>query len=123
MKRATVVSTLHAYRGAGVENLRRLREAGAVVAYGTDLGNEGTSAGIDAEELSLLSAAGLSFDAILDAVHEAALLAGVPGAISQGARADFMLVPEEALTDLALLARPTTVWIAGALRRGEASAP
>jgi imidazolonepropionase-like amidohydrolase len=118
-----VISTLHAYRGEGIENLRRLREAGAVVAYGTDLGNEGIAPGIDAEELSLLSAAGLSVGAILDAVHEAALLAGIPGTLTPGARADLMLVPEEALAQPALLAQPSRVWIAGVLRRGEASGP
>ena len=122
-RRLRVISTLHAYRGEGIENLRRLREAGAIVAYGTDLGNEGTSPGIDPEELSLLSAAGLSAGAILDAVHEAALLVGIPGTVTPGTRADLMLVPEEALSQPALLARPAQVWIAGALRRGEASAP
>jgi imidazolonepropionase-like amidohydrolase len=122
-RRLRVISTLHAYGGEGVENLRRLREAGAIVAYGTDLGNEGTSPCIDAEELSLLSAAGLSFQAILSAVHEAARLAGVPGTITPGARGDLMLVPEEARVQPALLARPTSVWIAGALRRGGASGP
>src|SRR3954466_8030750 len=60
-RKLRVISTLHAYRGDGVENLRRLREAGAVVVYGTDLGNEGTAPGIDAEELSFLAAAGLGF--------------------------------------------------------------
>jgi len=122
-RRLRVISTLHAYGGEGVENLRRLREAGAIVAYGTDLGNEGTSPGIDAEELSLLAAAGLSFDGILAAVAESARLAGVAGTIAPGERADLMLVPEEAAAQPALLANPMRVWIAGALRRGGASAP
>ena len=122
-RRLRVISTLHAYGGEGVESLRRLREAGAIVAYGTDLGNEGTAPGIDAEELSLLSAAGLSFESILRSVQEAALLAGVEGTIAPGARADLLLVPEEAMAQPALLARPTRVWIAGALRRGATSAP
>jgi imidazolonepropionase-like amidohydrolase len=122
-RRLRVISTLHAYGGEGVENLRRLREAGAIVAYGTDLGNEGTSPGIDAEELSLLAAAGLSFDAILGTVAESARLAGVARTIAPGERADLMLVPEEAVAQPALLANPTRVWIAGALKRGGASAP
>jgi imidazolonepropionase-like amidohydrolase len=122
-RRLRVISTLHAYGGEGIENLRRLRKAGAIVAYGTDLGNEGISPGIDAEELSLLSAAGFSVGAILDAVHEAALLAGIPGTLTPGARAGLILVPEEALVEPALLARPARVWIAGVLRRGEASGP
>jgi imidazolonepropionase-like amidohydrolase len=117
-KRLRVISTLHAYGGEGIENLRRLRAAGAVVAYGTDLGNEGTSPGIDGEELSLLEAAGLSFQAILEAVRESARLAGVSGTISRGTRADLLLVPEETLTQPLLLARPARVWIAGSLRQG-----
>lgn len=116
-RRLSVVSTLHAYGGEGIENLRRLRAAGAVVAYGTDLGNVGTSPGIDGEELSLLEAAGLSFTGILDAVRESARLAGVATAISRGARADLLLVPEESLTQPSLLARPVRVWIAGSLRQ------
>jgi len=122
-RRLRVISTLHAYGGEGVENLRRLRDAGAIVAYGTDLGNEGTSPGIDGEELSLLAAAGLSFEEILGAVAQSARLAGVSGAIAVGERADLMLVPEEAGRHPALLANPARVWIAGALRRGAASAP
>ena len=122
-RRLRVISTLHAYGGEGVENLRRLREAGAIVAYGTDLGNEGTTPGIDAEEISLLEAAGLSFDAILESVREAAKLAGVGGTIAPGGRADLLLVPEEAAAQPALLARPTRVWIAGAVRQGARSVP
>jgi imidazolonepropionase-like amidohydrolase len=122
-RRLRVVSTLHAYGGEGVDNLRRLREAGAIVVYGTDLGNEGTSPGIDAEELSLLASAGLSFDEILGSVREGARLAGFDEEIAAGARADLLLVPEEAVAEPALLANPTRVWIAGALRRDAASAP
>ncbi|MFL5453496.1 MAG: amidohydrolase family protein [Myxococcales bacterium] len=119
-KRLRVVSTLHAYGGEGIENLRRLRAAGAVVAYGTDLGNEGTSPGIDAEELSLLEAAGLTFQAVLEAVRESARLACASGTISRGARADLLLVPEESLAQPVLLARPARIWIAGSLRLGGA---
>jgi imidazolonepropionase-like amidohydrolase len=117
-RRLSVVSTLHAYGGEGIENLQRLRAAGAVVAYGTDLGNVGTSPGIDGDELSLLEAAGLSFREILEAVRESARLAGVSGTISPGARADLLLVPDEALSQPSLLARPARVFLGGSLRQG-----
>src|SRR5438105_3727601 len=57
-----IISTLRAFGGgeAALDNLRRLRAAGARVVYGTDLGNEGTVPGIDAGELSLLLQAGLT---------------------------------------------------------------
>lgn len=63
-----VISTLRAFGGssAAVENLRRLREAGAIVLYGTDFGNTRTT-GIDRVELELLAQAGLDLPAIVAA--------------------------------------------------------
>jgi imidazolonepropionase-like amidohydrolase len=63
-----VISTLRAFGGSSVavENLRRLREAGAVVLYGTDFGNTRTT-GIDRVELELLAQAGLDLPAIVAA--------------------------------------------------------
>jgi len=56
-----VISTLRAFGGSAttVDNLTRLRAAGATVLYGTDFGNTRT-AGIDETELGLLVDAGLS---------------------------------------------------------------
>jgi imidazolonepropionase-like amidohydrolase len=121
-RRLRVISTLHAWRGEGVDNLRRLQAAGARVVYGTDLGNEGTSPGIDEEEISLLAAAGLSPAGIVAASVEGAQLAGFAAKIAPGARADLVLVPDEALVEPRLLARCQRVWIAGGepVRRGEA---
>ncbi|MEZ4398435.1 MAG: hypothetical protein R3B06_00345 [Kofleriaceae bacterium] len=67
-----VVSTLAAFGGRAdaVDNLRRLRAAGAVVLYGTDLGNRRV-AGVDPDELALLAAAGLDGPAVVDALTTA----------------------------------------------------
>lgn len=55
-----VISTLKAFGSsqAAIDNLKRLRAAGATVLYGTDFGNS-TTAGIDPAEVALLSQAGL----------------------------------------------------------------
>lgn len=63
-----VISTLAAFGStSAIENLRALRAAGATVLYGTDLGNL-RDAGPSAEEMSLLSQAGLDRAAIVDAM-------------------------------------------------------
>jgi len=64
-----VISTLAAFGGgsATVENLRQLRAAGALVLYGTDLGNL-RDAGPSAEEIELLRKAGLDDAAITEAM-------------------------------------------------------
>lgn len=64
-----VISTLAAFGGsaAAVENLRQLRAAGALVLYGTDLGNL-RDAGPSAEEIELLRKAGLDDAAIAEAM-------------------------------------------------------
>lgn len=67
-----VISTLAAFGGgaAAIDNLRRLRAAGAIVLYGTDLGNRRV-AGIDPVELDLLAAAGLDGAAVVEAMTTA----------------------------------------------------
>ena len=114
-----LVSTLHAFGGtsAALDNLRRLRAAGVRVAYGTDLGNQGTAPGIDANELALLGKAGFSGrEAIEAATSAAAELLGEPdlGHLRKGAAASLIGVPEAALQDPRALARPTLVLIDGA---------
>lgn len=117
-RRAWLISTLHAYGGtsAALDNLRRLRAAGVRVAYGTDLGNQGTAPGIDAEELALLGKAGLSGrEAIETATAAGAELLGEPdlGHLREGAAASLIGVPEAALRDPRLLARPKLVIVDG----------
>src|SRR5438874_2263059 len=111
-RRGWVISTLHAFGGtpAALENLRGLRRAGARIVYGTDLGNEGTVPGIDAEELALLVKAGLSSaDVIAAATEAAADLLQEPqlGRVRTGASASIIGVREEALKDVRLLAKPS----------------
>jgi imidazolonepropionase-like amidohydrolase len=60
-----VISTLKAFGGsdAAIDNLKRLRAAGATVLYGTDFGNSKT-AGIDPEEIALMKTAGMTIEEI-----------------------------------------------------------
>lgn len=111
-----VISTLGAFGGDGaIDNLRRLREAGATVLYGTDLGNTVTAV-IDARELALLSRAGLDAGAILAAgTSEPARFWGLAelGTLEPGGAASFLLLDEDPLTDLSTLARPAVVVLDG----------
>ena len=114
-----VISTLHAFGGTAgaLDNLRRLRAAGVRVAYGTDLGNQGTAPGIDAKELELLASAGLSLREVIAAatVASAELLGEADlGHLRRGAAASVIGVPEAALQDARLLAHPPLVLIDGA---------
>lgn len=116
-KDKAVVSTLGAFGGTtnAVDNLRRLAAAGAIVLYGTDLGNRRTD-GIDAAELGLLADAGLDTDAIIDAAtRRPAELFDLPlGRLEVGAPASFLVFDEAPST--AELGRPTEVWIDGVRR-------
>jgi imidazolonepropionase-like amidohydrolase len=86
-RRTGIVSTLdiHAYGSrtpeldVAVDNLRRFAEAGGRVRYGTDLGNGPIPPGIHQTEAAHLAAAGLSVDAILQAMTLAPLRAGAEG--------------------------------------------
>lgn len=113
----TVISTLRAFGGssAAVDNLRRLRAAGATVLYGTDLGNTSTP-GVDAGELDLLEAAGMDAPAILEAMTTApAGLWGWDdlGRIAVDKAASLLLVPTDPAVDPSALVGPATVYIDG----------
>ena len=113
-----VVSTLKAVGGsaAAVANLRALKEAGARVVYGTDLGNQDTAPGIDAGELALLATAGLTAAEIVHAAtSEAASFAGFTdlGSLAPGKAASLLALPTNPLLDAAALAKPTWVLIDG----------
>jgi imidazolonepropionase-like amidohydrolase len=109
MRGKWVISTLRAF-GVAPARLRTLREAGVRVAYGTDLGNQGTAPRIDADELALLAEAGV--DPLEAATVRAAELLGLDGlgSLEVGARASVL-----AVDDLrpASLAEPLQVWIDG----------
>ena len=112
-----VVSTLMAFGGSrvAVDNLRRLHEAGVVVLYGTDLGNSPVL-GIDVDELALLRHAGLSPQQGLDAATTtAAAWWGLSelGALAPGRAATFLVLDDDPLEHLDVLARPSAVWIDG----------
>jgi imidazolonepropionase-like amidohydrolase len=104
-----VISTLNAF-DVPPARLRELREAGARVAYGTDLGNEGTAPGIDARELELIEAAGV--DPIAAATSASAALLSYPdlGSLAVGCAASLLAVRSLTPEDLA---RPEWVMIDG----------
>jgi imidazolonepropionase-like amidohydrolase len=109
MKGKWVISTLNAF-DVPPKRLRELRDAGARVAYGTDLGNEGTAPGIDIRELELLEAAGI--DPLPAATSAAAALLSFPdlGGLAVGCAASLLAVRSLAPEDLA---RPEWVMIDG----------
>jgi imidazolonepropionase-like amidohydrolase len=118
-KRTWIISTLHAFGGTptALANLGRLRSGGARIVYGTDLGNQGTSPGIDAQELALLAQAGFSAGEVIAAATTAAAeLLGDPdlGRLTKGAAASVIGVREESLKDVRLIAQPRLVLIDGA---------
>lgn len=94
-----------------LENLARLEKAGGRIVFGTDLGNGGR-AGIDIEELQLMSQAGLPAERILrSATRDAADWLGLPerGRIRVGAVADLLLVESDPRRDWSVLADPRLV--------------
>lgn len=123
-----VISTLAAFGGApsAVDNLRRLRAAGATVLYGTDLGNT-RDAGISAEEIDLLTAAGLDGQAIVDAgTRTPATYWGLldpagrgPGALTVGGPAHLVILRADPRITPTTLASPESVYIAGTRRTPE----
>ena len=105
MKGKWVISTLLPF-GIAPERLAALREAGARIAYGTDLGNRETAPGIAARELALIKEAGV--DPLRAATQDAAELAGLKdlGRLSVGSAASLLAVRSLEPADLA---RP--VWV------------
>lgn len=112
----TVISTLAAFGGAAstVENLRRLRAAGATVLYGTDLGNT-RDAGPSEREIELLRQAGLD-DAAITAAMTSAPMAWwkLPLATFEpGAEATFLVLDADPRADADALVTPREVWLRG----------
>jgi imidazolonepropionase-like amidohydrolase len=115
-----VISTLAAFGGSSsaVENLRALREAGAIVLYGTDLGNT-RDAGIQLAEIELLQRAGLDGAAILAAgTSVPASYFGLSelGEISPGKRAALLVLDSDPWTNPGTLAAPAQVYVDGRLQ-------
>lgn len=116
-----VISTLVAFGGRAttVDNLRRLRAAGATVLYGTDLGNDRV-AGVDPEELRLLAAAGLDGPAIVAAMTTTPAaywhLAELAGPIDR-TRGSYLVLAREPAADPAAYLAPRAVFVHGQRRR------
>jgi imidazolonepropionase-like amidohydrolase len=113
----TLISTLAAFKTVpvAVDNLRRLREAGTTILYGTDLGYT-TIPAINLEELQLLQKAGLDGDAILASVTEApARYWGFDGfgSIRVGSRANLLILDADPRQDLSALTRPLNIYLNG----------
>lgn len=115
-----VVSTLEAFGASSpaIDNLRRLRAAGATVLYGTDLGNTRTPR-IDRREVLDLLAAGLAPEEVLASMTSApARLFHLDdlGAIAPGAEASLLVLGADPLADPTTLCEPVAVYIAGSRR-------
>jgi imidazolonepropionase-like amidohydrolase len=111
-----VVSTLAAFGGSdsAIANLRALREAGATILYGTDLGNL-RDAGPSEDEIALLARAGLDAAAIVDAMTTVpAKYWGFPfGQITVGAEATFVVLDRDPKRDARAFATPLAVFLRG----------
>ncbi|HET9620292.1 MAG TPA: hypothetical protein VFP84_02920 [Kofleriaceae bacterium] len=110
-----VISTLAAFGGRAttLDNLRRLRAAGAIVLYGTDLGNT-RIAGPNPDELGLLRAAGLDDAAITAAMTTApAAFWGLAFELAPGRAASFLVLDGDPRRDARVLLAPRAVWQRG----------
>ena len=118
----TVVSTLGAFGASegAIENLRALAGGGALVLYGTDLGNT-RFAGIQAGEIDALVRAGFGGARIVrSATSDAARFWGFSelGRLEPGARASFLVLDEDPDVNPGTLAAPHAVIADGKLVAG-----
>jgi hypothetical protein len=101
-----------------VDNLRRLRAAGATVLYGTDLGNQRDD-GPSADEIELMGRAGMDAAAIWAAMTTVpAAYWGLDrlGAIAPGKEASFVLLSTDPRTDARAILQREAVYIRGVRR-------
>ena len=112
-----VITTLVAF-GAGdaaIDNLRRLRERGALVLYGTHLGNTSTT-GISADEIRAMQRAGMTGSEIVKAgttVPAAYWRFRALGTIAPGYAASVLVLSADPYDDPVTLASPLAVYVAG----------
>lgn len=113
-----IVSTMRTLTAGGgpeadavLANARALVGVGVPLVYGTDLGNDATSVGVDPDELRLLADAGLGPEGALAAATEGA--AAVPGlagrcspTVAVGRQARLALLAGDPLTDPGHWRRP-----------------
>jgi imidazolonepropionase-like amidohydrolase len=117
-----VVGTLSAFgaTAAALDNLRALADAGALVLYGTDLGNSRDVA-IQAAELDALVRAGFGGnDIVHSATDRAADYWGMNdlGRLEPEKRASFLVLAEDPSTAPLVLATPTAVVMNGEVLTG-----
>jgi imidazolonepropionase-like amidohydrolase len=118
-KTRTVISTLSAFGGgtAAVKNLQALRQRGARVLYGTDLGNT-RDTNIQAAEINLLVAAGFDGASIVKAgTSVPADFLGLSdlGSLDVGKRASFLVLAADPTLDPHTLSEPVAVYVDGEL--------
>lgn len=117
-----VVSTIETLSSGGdpgpMRNARLMVAAGVRLVYGTDLGNAGTSPGVDPRELRRLAGAGLGPVGALMAATEgaatAAGMAGPTGRLAVGERAAVVVLAGDPLADPERWRQPVAV-VAGDL--------
>lgn len=113
-KGRAVISTLTAFSEAdAVRNLRLLRDAGAEVLYGTDLGNT-REAAIQCGEVRALVRAGLDGKAVLAALTTGpAKRFGLPLGLEVGREASLLVLADDPAAVPETLCRPAQVWMRG----------
>ena len=112
----TVVPTLAIRRDKELEvaltNLRNFTRSGGRVVYGTDLGNTGSSPGIDLREVQLMAEAGMSTVAILHSATVGAadwMNLSSTGVLEAGRDADIIGFAGDPLDGVSSLGEPRTV--------------
>jgi len=118
----TVVGTLSAFGASqeAIDNLRAFAARGALVLYGTDLGNTRV-VGIQSAEIDAMVRAGFSgADIVRSATSEAASFWGFTelGRLDPGARASFLVLDEDPDENPQTLATPHAVIFDGKLVAG-----
>ena len=113
----TLIPTLNAFGGSSTaaDNLRRFREVGTTILYGTDFGND-NQVGIHSEEIELMLNAGMTPSQIIaSATFIPASYWGLEnlGVIQEGYRASFLLYTSNPLHNPNILSHPNEVWIDG----------
>jgi imidazolonepropionase-like amidohydrolase len=115
-----VVPTLSIFFGSdrriAIENLGSFLDRGGRVIYGTDLGNEGPSPGIDAREVAGMVEAGMTAgDVVASATVRSAGWLGLDhtGLIQRGMDADIVAVRGDPLQEWEALTRVEMVWRKG----------
>ena len=99
-----------------IDNLSRFFHGGGRVLYGTDLGNEGPTPGIDGREIEAMARAGMSGHQIISSATVDSsqwLNLRETGVIAPGARADLVAVAGDPLANPVALTDVVGVWRGG----------